>query len=439
MYEEIFIAILICIVLFLGICLCVTTSKLRKCKYDQRKINGRISDEKLNKTVNSLFRVSEELTKTKDDFSNTKEELARTKTNLSTVEEDLRKTKLLLSETNENLVKTTTKLSIAESELMQHKNNLSLLLQSNLTSMPWLAGMMADFVTYDLELEAKKLDWGNSKKRNEKVASIREIRADATKRIEEAKVAVYQLEYIRTLFPGIDDILATDYKDLHFDNTIPDHDPTLDYLSHEEWQKMSDDEKSQLALDRYIKSQKSKWQIGRDYELSVAYELTQQGYTVDTVGSYMNYEDLGRDLIAKNNLYILIIQCKYWSKQKQIHENHIYQLYGTTIGYCIEENIPFEDIYCYLYTNTELSPMAKKVADYLGVKYVENHEMIDFPRIKCNIGKDEYGGVTKIYHLPMDMNYDTTKIEKDGEFYAFTVEEAVKAGFRRAYKWHGDK
>ncbi|MBQ7719900.1 MAG: restriction endonuclease [Clostridia bacterium] len=435
MYEEIFIAILICIVLFLGICLCVTTSKLRKCKYDQRKINGRISDEKLNKTVNSLFRVSEELTKTKDDFSNTKEELARTKTNLSTVEEDLRKTKLLLSETNENLVKTTTKLSIAESELMQHKNNLSLLLQSNLTSMPWLAGMMADFVTYDLELEAKKLDWGKSKKRDEKVASIHEIRADATKRIEEAKVAVYQLEYIRTLFPGIDDIIATDYKDLHFDGNIPDHDPTLDYLSSEEWNKLSDDEKSQLALDRYIESNKTKWQIGRDYELSVAYELSQKGYTVDTFGSYMSYDDLGRDLIVTKNQYTYIVQCKYWSNKKQIHENHIYQLYGTSVGYCIEKKASFDKTRAYLVTNIELSPMAKKVADYLGVKYVENHEISEFPRIKCNIGKDG----ARIYHLPIDNNYDTTKIDKEGEFYAFTVEEAVKAGFRRAFKWHGDK
>ena len=32
-------------------------------------------------------------------------------------------------------------------------------------------------------------------------------------------------------------------------------------------------ERDQLALDRYVKSiNKSKWQIGRDYELSVAYE-----------------------------------------------------------------------------------------------------------------------------------------------------------------------
>lgn len=322
-------------------------------------------------------------------------------------------------------------------ELQRHKNNLSSLLKSNISSMPWLAGMIADYITIDIEQEAKKLDWGSDVRRAKKVASIREIRAEAKRRIEEAKQAVYQLDYLRTLVPGIDDLLATEYEELHFDGTIPDHDPTLDYLSSEEWQKLSEVEKNQLALDRYIEARKTNWQIGRDYELSVAYEYSQKGYSVDTFGSYKGLEDLGRDIIAKNSEQILIIQCKYWSQQKQIHEKHIYQLYGTTIGYCIENNVPTNSVHPVFITNTELSPMAKKVAKYLGVSFVEHHEMADFPRIKCNIGKDELGFETKIYHLPMDMQYDSTKIENPGEFYAFTVEEAVRAGFRRAFKWHG--
>ena len=325
-----------------------------------------------------------------------------------------------------------------DAELNHHKDNLSLLLQSNLTSMPWLAGMMADYLTFDLEVEAKKLAWGSNVKREKKVASIREIRAEAKARIEEAKYAIYQLEYLRALVPGIDEILATDYHDLHFDGKIPEHDPILDYLTREEWQKMSENEKNQLALERYIDKRKSNWQIGRDYELSVAYEYIQKGYHVDTYGSYMRLEDLGRDLVATKQNRTLVIQCKYWSTQKQIHEKHVYQLYGTSIGYCIEHNISTSEICPILVTNTKLAPMAKTVADYLGVVYVENHGMKEFPRIKCNIGRDEFGNSTKIYHLPMDLQYDATKIEKPGEFFAFSVEEAVKAGFRRAYRWYGD-
>ena len=37
----------------------------------------------------------------------------------------------------------------------------------------------------------------------------------------------------------------------------------------------------------------------------------------------------------------------------------------------------------------------------------------------------------------MDQQYDTAIIEPHkGEFYAMTVAEAEKAGFRRAFRWH---
>ena len=76
-------------------------------------------------------------------------------------------------------------------------------------------------------------------------------------------------------------------------------------------------------------------------------------------------------------------------------------------------------------------------AEKLGIKSVENKALGDFPRIKCNIGIDESGKKSMIYHLPFDQQYDKTKIEKPGEFMAFTVEEAEQRGFRRAWKWHG--
>ena len=64
--------------------------------------------------------------------------------------------------------------------------------------------------------------------------------------------------------------------------------------------------------------------------------------------------------------------------------------------------------------------------------------MFDYPRIKCNVGRDSYGFKTKIYHLPFDQQYDNVIIEpQKGECFAFTVEEAENKGFRRAYTWHG--
>ena len=44
----------------------------------------------------------------------------------------------------------------------------------------------------------------------------------------------------------------------------------------------------------------------------------------------------------------------------------------------------------------------------------------------------------KIYHLPFDQQYDRCIINEPGEFYASTVAEAEKAGFRRAMRWRGN-
>ena len=75
------------------------------------------------------------------------------------------------------------------------------------------------------------------------------------------------------------------------------------------------------------------------------------------------------------------------------------------------------------------------MATALSVEIIENEPLGEFPRIKCNINNDEFGSQTKIYHLPMDQQYDRTIIgNRIGEFHAFTVKEAEDAGFRRAFK-----
>lgn len=348
-----------------------------------------------------------------------------------------RKYDKLLKESTSSSADLEERLTAVTEEYSFHKRNLEAILQSNLSAAPWLAGMMADFLTYDLEVEAKKLDWGSNVQRQTKVASIRSIRAEAERRIEEAKFASYQLDYLLQLYPQLSDIIETDYKELDYSGHIPESDPVRGWLSKEEWNSMPEDERNQLALNRYIDSRKkSKWQIGRDYELSVAHEYISQGFDVETTGSYLGLEDMGRDLIATKGDKVYIIQCKYWSEKKTIHEKHIFQLYGSTVSYRLENPELLSEPVAIFVTNIQLSPKARRVAKYLQVRAVENHPMKNFPRIKCNVGRDEYGQ-TKIYHLPMDDQYDKVKICKPGECYAFTVQEAVRKGFRRAYKWHG--
>ena len=333
--------------------------------------------------------------------------------------------------------------------LFKEKNNLKKSLnileenfKSNLTAIPYMAGLIADYETYGLEKLAAKLDWGNSSERAKKVKSIREIRKDAKAIVEKNKEAQYQLAYLLNLFPNLSDIIDCEFNQLPMVEVkdISDYDTTRDYLSKEEYSALTVTERNQLALDRYKNSHsKSKWQIGRDYELYVGYRYNQKGYIVEYFGSEKRLEDMGRDLIAFKDGKTLIVQCKYWSSEKLIHEKHVMQLYGTMVSYCIENEVDKNKVHGVLVTNISLSETAKKVAEYLNIEYKENFEKGDYPCIKCNIGKGENGKSTKIYHLPFDQQYDSTIIHGPDEFFAMTVAEAENAGFRRAFKWFGSK
>lgn len=317
--------------------------------------------------------------------------------------------------------------------------------KSNLTAIPYMASIVADFDTRGLEILAKQLDWGRSYERAKKVTSIRELRRQTKELLEESKAAQYQLAYAIKMFPALEDFLETDYNQLpsvDFSNlTEENHDAVRIYLSNEEYAQLSPVQRNQLALDRYRNShRKTNWQIGRDYEHYVGYAYTQKGYTVDYYGSLHGLEDLGRDLIAaKPNCPTLVIQCKYWSTKKVIHEKHINQLYGTMVCYCFENGLPHDQVLGVLVTNISISETARKFAQFLGIEVVENFPLKEYPCIKCNINYDEFGNKTKIYHLPFDQQYDSCKIDKSGEFFAMTVAEAEAAGFRRAFRWYGNE
>ena len=320
---------------------------------------------------------------------------------------------------------------VKEFEAFQDKR-WPLLSESNLTAIPYMSRLIADIMTIDLDRMAWALSWGNNQERQKKVASLTLLKKEKAEEIEKIKGAEYQLAYLLELYPALQDVIDAEFKELDISySDITEYDPVLKYLEKDEWQKLTDTERNQLALDRYIESrQKSKWQIGRDYELYCGYCYEQKGYTVNYYGSYHGLEDLGRDLIIKMGNDVRIVQCKYWSQSKQIHENHIMQLYGSVIEYNLENNANATGI---LLTNTALSDKAKEFAKVLGIAFKEHHSLGEFPRIKCNIGVEG-----KIYHLPFDQQYDTTIIEGKEEFMALTVSEAENAGFRRAYKWHGN-
>lgn len=213
-------------------------------------------------------------------------------------------------------------------------------------------------------------------------------------------------------------------------------DPVTNYLTKDEYRKLSPTERNQMALERFWKRPKSKWLIGRIYERYVGYLYELKGYDVEYTGIFHGYEDLGRDLICSKGNEIIVIQCKYWSQFKTIYEKHIFQFFGTVFQY--RDQNPKKKVRAVFHTTTELSELARRFAHELNIELEEKSKMsTTYPCIKCNISQVDG---TKIYHLPFDQQYDNTRIEiKKGEFYCATVAEAEKKGFRRAFRWRGEK
>lgn len=305
-----------------------------------------------------------------------------------------------------------------------------------------ITSLYSDFLLIQFDISSHYL---KTKKHPAKVEASRvnELKIESKKYLEQFRQMLYKYEMLLQLFPELskytDDFESI--KQLEEISSInilqEDFDRVQFYLSKEEYTSLSVDERNQLALDRYVKGQKTKWQIGRDYELFCGITYERDGWDVEYYGMEKKLNDMGRDLIAKKNNIHHVVQCKFWAHNKMIHEKHITQLFGTTVEYGmnLSNNITVKAVFI---TNIKLSDSARKFADKLGVIVKEDTPLEDFPRIKCNVNKDEYGEESLIYHLPFDQQYDRTKINKKGEFYAFNVDEAVKAGFRRANKFFGN-
>lgn len=271
---------------------------------------------------------------------------------------------------------------------------------------------------------------------------VRALRAESKKILLKSKEVEYKYEYILKAFPEIaeyvdsdEDLLAVG-EHMSYDELAEQRDKRKDYLSDAEYRNLTEDEKSQLALNRYLASSKSKWQIGRDYEMSCAMQMIKRGYKVELNGIKMRLEDMGRDLIATRNIgglfgsEIRIIQCKNWSKEKTIHENVVFQLFGTTVEYESCHKCANQLIIPVLMIppHSVISDKATAIAQKLKIE-IERVPFVDFPRIKCNVNHGE-----KIYHLPFDQLYDRAEIKLEGEFYAWDVAEAASQGFRRAHR-----
>lgn len=194
----------------------------------------------------------------------------------------------------------------------------------------------------------------------------------------------------------------------------------------------NENEINQKELDRYIRKNHSKEEIGLFYERYVGYVFESKGWHVIYHGAKKGKEDEGIDLICIKEDRVRLVQCKYWSQNKTLFENSIFQLYGTWQLRVKKNEFGSKRIDAYIITSTTLGKVAKNSAETLGVKFTENFALNkNYPQIKCTTTKDG----EKIYHLPTDQQYDNIGINKDSRrFYVRTVADAVAKGHRRAYR-----
>src|SRR5262249_8318996 len=122
-----------------------------------------------------------------------------------------------------------------------------------------------------------------------------------------AKVAEWVVAMYEWNFPWLADLRDLDWETSYITGARPDAyadddesraDPVSHWLSPEEFAALSAAERNQRALDRYLQSRRTPWEVGRDYERYVGYLREKAGATVTYHGIFKGLEDLGRDLLA---------------------------------------------------------------------------------------------------------------------------------------------
>ncbi|WP_347288614.1 restriction endonuclease [Bilophila wadsworthia] len=360
-----------------------------------------------------------------------KKELEREKAYIFAREEDTEKKRIALKKEFEEFEKT---------KQIQEK-----LFKEKTQGFPWIAQYYASFIKELGDIVSIQLE----QKKNPALVAAEKVKEFSRRTaIAEKQNKIYKgiIKYYEYLFPWLADFKdAPDEKITCNPQSDKEYkDEAQRFLSSSEWGSLNNTEKYQISLDRYWEKHKTNWEIGRDYERFIGYLYETQGYDVTYFGALKGFEDMGRDLIVKKDKATKIVQCKYWSKEKTIHEKHIFQLFGTCITYSlsekkkcnqnslIEQKINVTGVFV---TSCHLSDTAHEVAKMLNIEIIENKKFQIFPCIKCNIGATG----ERIYHLPFDQCYDKVKIETaKGELYCNTIKEAEAAGFRRAYRWRGN-
>jgi Restriction endonuclease len=329
-----------------------------------------------------------------------------------------------------------------EKQLTQNNNELVRLVNERSNAMPWLTTLAADLHWVQDERAAKHLESKRHPARN----AAESVRAHAQEKRDlriENSLFRYRIALMEHLVPWLKDVAFEDAETVaeqELLDTYDSTDPAAGWLSKDEWERLPPADRYQQALDRYRIRRKSDWEVGRDFERFIGFQLESQGYKVVYHGAIKGFDDFGRDLIATDwTGKVLLVQCKRWSTHRSIPEAVLFQLFGSAVSYYVEKtgstptdlNFIFSHIEPWLYSTASVHQRIREIALVMGVRIKDDVVVEDWPMIKCNIATNG----DRIYHLPMDQQYDRVMIAKEGECYVRTVVEAESLNFRRAKRW----
>ncbi|QQS20646.1 MAG: hypothetical protein IPL87_03690 [Candidatus Moraniibacteriota bacterium] len=261
------------------------------------------------------------------------------KPKLDSLENSIKMHELKVEEDRKNWV---SKVESWNHKVAQDKEEVKKIAAQKSMGFPWLAEAFSEYFALK---DSKFEKYLNTKKHPAHTTAeiVREVKSEKKVLRRENKILNYKINYFEKLFPWLTDLIAEDENEeipVKIDDDGDDdnsEDRVKNFLTPEEYKKLPSVERNQKALDRYLKNRnKSKWAIGRDYEMYVGYIYEQKGYSIEYKGIIDGFDDLGRDIIAKKGNEVCIIQCKYWAHYKEIHEKHIFQLFGTTMEYWIK-------------------------------------------------------------------------------------------------------
>ena len=231
-------------------------------------------------------------------------------------------------------------------QLAHDREALEELLESRVRGFAFIADAWADYERARADRLATALQY----KKHPAKSAAKEVRAKG-KELADLRRELKRTQWVLALyefhFPWLTELRDFEEEASYvegepdLDETAPNGegahlDPAQHWLSKDEYAALSEAERNQRALDRYLASRKTPWQVGRDYERYIGYLREQAGARVTYQGIFAGLEDLGRDLIAETADGIEVIQCKRWAKRKTIHEKHVFQLFGTAVAMRIE-------------------------------------------------------------------------------------------------------